>query len=284
MRGLGHCAETSENVGVMQAVHVPSSNPPSGIRLLRATARPLMFRSGAPAAPIATCGTCFLVGYRSRVFVITAAHLVWEMDSRSVLISPTDGSSDWLPLSNGYRLIGESEADPNEYDVIAYEVSLQGLPSRVMANMRILSLNSKGGRDWKPTSYVSQFFLFGYPRDQNEVNYDAGAVHISQTFIAGRYVGMTNMQPTIHGIAAMNPLELPSFAGFSGSPVLSLETRVGSGPAVRFCGIAIMGTPESGRMNFVESEVISDLLDTIIGHAATFGHTTESQITSGEDL
>lgn len=252
-----------------------TESPPSAISLIRATARPLMFRTGVQEAPITTWGTCFLVGYKTRFFVLTAAHLIGDAHSGSVLISPSDGSTDWLPLSNGYRLIGHSEEDPSDYDVIAYEVFRKDLPSRVMSKSRILLLESSDVLNWKPTSYVSQFFLFGFPRERSEVDYEAGNVINTQILLAGRYLGMTDMQHTVHGLEVANPLRLSTFAGFSGSPVLSLETRVGARAAVRFCGVAVSGTVESARVHFVESEVIADLLDTVIGHAVTFGHATQ---------
>ena len=68
-----------------------------------------------------------------------------------------------------------------------------------------------------------------------------------------------------------NPLDFETFSGFSGSPVLSLEERFCSEPAMRFCGIAIAGTPASGRVFFLEAEVVADLLRVSIRRLKKFG-------------
>ena len=81
---------------------------PDAMVHLRSVARPLLFRTGVPEAPISTWGTCFLVGFEGRVFALTAAHLVGNAHSESILISPIEGSPDWLKLSNGFRMIGEN--------------------------------------------------------------------------------------------------------------------------------------------------------------------------------
>lgn len=249
----------------------------SRILRIRSTARPLLIRTGIPEAPLSTWGTCFLAGYADRTFVITAAHLVGSNASTEILISPMEGSPIWLPLSNGYSLIGDVDEDPSEYDVVAYEFFRHDLPDSVMENTRLLHLDSPETLNWMPTSYVTQFFLFGFPRERNEVDYDAQDVQISQTLLAGKYEGMSNFQRTIHSIVVENPTNLMEFAGFSGSPVLSLQQRIGSPSIVRFCGIAISGSPASGRVHFIETSVITDLLDTSIGHAQTFGHATMPQ-------
>lgn len=235
---------------------------PEAMRNIRSTARPLLFRTGLPDAPIATWGTCFLVGRHGRLFAVTARHLVGDNHSSSVVVLPTSKALQPLPLSRG---ITKADDDLGSYDVTVYEVSVANMKALVAKQARIVRLDYKSWYGWQPNAFTSLFFLTGYPGELNAVDYDAGLVLSSQVVLAGRYSGPSNIQQTIYSVRMDNPLGLKHFRGLSGSPVFCLETRFCSESVSRFCGIAVMGTAESGTVHFLEASVIVQLLDDAMG-------------------
>lgn len=219
-------------------------------------------------------GTCFLVGLRGRIFAITAAHNVGQSHSTSVLISPVDGSTHWLALTNGYRMIPASDEDLTEYDVLAYEVNFKRVPKSDATKARIIELDKQGATDWKDSAHTSTFFLFGYPQESNEVDYKKMQFISAQALLAGQYLGPSNVQAEQHEIEVGNPLNFSTFAGFSGSPVFSLQERFCSEPTMRFCGIALTGGPRSQKAHFLEASAILSLLEVTIHRLGKFGSET----------
>ncbi|WP_168107710.1 hypothetical protein [Ramlibacter lithotrophicus] len=165
----------------------------------------------------------------------------------------------------------EHDDDPTEYDVLAYEVDFRKVPTHDAKRARIIWLDRPGTMEWKHRAHVATFFLFGYPLEINEVDFDEMRILNSQALLPGRYRGISNIQATVHELEVQNPLDFETFSGFSGSPVFSLEERFCSEPAMRFCGIAIAGTPASGRVFFLEAEVVADLLRVSIQRLEKFG-------------
>lgn len=233
------------------------------MRNIRATARPLLFRTGNADTPISTWGTCFLVGRGGRYFAVTAEHLVKKAHSSSVVILPCPKAEKPLSLSRGFTWAEDSSG---AYDAIAYEVSVTNLRTVVAKESRIIRLDYLPTYEWEANAFNAMFFLMGYPGDVNSVDYDKGQVLSSQVVLAGRYDGVSDIQGTIHRLIVENPLELSHFYGLSGSPVMCLTPRFCSEPTMAFCGIAILGTPESGLVHFLESKTIVSLLD----HAVEF--------------
>ena len=253
----------------------------SMLRRIRNAAKPVYMRVNNDETPIASIGTCFLVGYKRRVFALTAGHLVKNAPAQDILISPVDGQSDWLPLSNGYRFNEERLSTTDEYDAIAYEVLLDEVSDRNKKGANVLNLDALIQEDWRLNCYTSPMMLFGYPRERAIVDYDSITAKHSQFFLAGRYVE-SHRQPTLHILAVTNPLRLESFAGLSGSPVFIQHGRIGSSEVVSFCGLAITGTATSGLVHFLEASVIVELLQVVIDHSKRFGHFIGDPVIPGD--
>ena len=108
----------------------PDPDTPKDLLHVRATARPLFFRSDDPETPLGGVGTCFVVAYRGQIFVITANHLIKETHSQNVMVFPFDGAKRPMKLSNGYRSEQSTNDDPSDYDIIMYKATLNALPGR----------------------------------------------------------------------------------------------------------------------------------------------------------
>jgi hypothetical protein len=221
-----------------------------------------MFRTGIEEVPISTWGTCFLVGYRDKLFAVTAAHVIGNAEVSEVVISAAEGSNSALTLVNGYK-VEQTPEDDYEVDVHVFETTLQGIPKRDRHAGRLINLSRPEVSDWMGGRFTALFFVCGHPVELNGVNYETKLVETNQILLAGHYQE-AGSQPHHHVLKVANPLNLKDFRGMSGSPIFSLESRLASEPLLRFCGIALMGGVERGIVRFLDAETIIETLNIVI--------------------
>lgn len=232
------------------------------LRNLRATARALVIQ--IPGIPPGICGSCFAVGYRKRLFIVTAAHLTRGNLSQHVRVSPAGD------LRNSFRLgagvVVSPPDDPDGVDVIVYPTGLGGFDRATLATARIINLHDPGASAWQLAAYVSAFLVVGFPRPLNEVDYDRDVVKSAQVMLPGRYMEVSRADGHVHLLRVENPHSLDEFAGFSGGPVFSIEYHVGAPPSQRFCGLAVTGSARYGLVHFVDADAVRFVMDTAIEH------------------
>lgn len=235
--------------------------PPETLVHLRNTARPIIIRSGIPEFPVSVYGSCCVVGYRQRVFAVTAAHLVSRNVSNDIIVGAADDLHSRLQLGAGITIAPPS--DPDSVDVIVYPASLSGLPKAAIERARIIDLPPRAA-DWRRTAEVSDFWVVGYPRPLNYVDFDAGSIKTAQVVLGGKYEGLSRADGYMHRLTVGNPHELSEFAGFSGAPVFSFHHQVAADSVLRFCGIAITGSAKSGIVQFLDVRAVREVLDTAV--------------------
>jgi hypothetical protein len=236
---------------------------------IRAAVRPLVIDTGIPETPLGLWGTCFLAMHNGQLFAVTAAHLVKGNHSGEVRILGSDDSNRRIPLSAGIGVLSDPTDD--DVDVIVYPATLVGLSRREVRHAHIINLDVPELRRWNARAYESQFTIIGYPRELSEVDYDAGRVSAGQVLLTGSYLGPAQGRGTVHRLRVNNPLELDAFAGFSGSPVFSVEHQLAADAIIRFCGVAVTGTRSSEYMHFVEAAALMRLMHAASNHVRTFG-------------
>lgn len=229
---------------------------------MRETARPVMYRTGVNQAPMSTAGTCFLAGYRGRLFIITAAHVIGHAEPSQIVVCASDGTDMPMQIGNAYGVENLPD-DEYEIDLKVFETSLAGLPKRDRENGRIIFLDKPGIAEWQSARFTAMFLLCGHPSEINGVDYELRMVQTNQAMLVGQYKDV-GTQLNHHFLSVANPLGFKNFKGFSGSPVFSLEFRLGAEPNGRFCGIALTGSADNGLVQFLDSQIIIGVLDSVI--------------------
>jgi hypothetical protein len=225
------------------------------IARLRLIARPVMFWTDAEDAPVGVGGTMFIAGLGRSLFLLTAKHVVGSCPVEKLLLLPCDGAQTPFHVARHWN-VEDPLGDSDTADMFVMRTALAPLPPAIRNASRVLNLNIPSVWDWRGHAADSTFFVFGYPKSLTVVDYDDEKVDTSQALLAGRYVG-PSLSDGCHALQMATPAEVESFDGFSGSPVLSTHPERGT----RFCGIAIRGSAASGRMHFISSEFVMDVLD-----------------------
>lgn len=226
-----------------------------GIEKLRLIARPVLFWTDAEEAPVAAGGTMFIAGLGRSLFLITAKHVVRDCPVEKLLLLPCDGAQTPFYIAEHWN-VEDPDGDLDLADFFVMRTELATLPRYIREAARVLNLNVSEVWNWRAHAAESTFFVFGYPKSLTAVDYSDERIDTAQAFIAGAYVG-PSFTEGCHEIQVKHPVGLDSFDGFSGSPVFSTHAKLGT----RFCGVVIRGGALEGRMHFISSEYVMDVLD-----------------------
>lgn len=226
---------------------------------LRQCARPVIFETGNNDAPYSTAGTAFLVGFRQSLFVLTAAHVVRNCPIDKLLVFPSDKSAKPLRLNTWWPVEGNPD-DPDASDMLIIKADLESIPVSERNEGCLIHLTHPQAVEWFEARDVSQFFLCGYPLVRNGVDYFRSEINTQQFFLAGTYKGKSPPE-YCHVLNINNPLNLDDFNGLSGSPVFcqKFENGVATAP-IRFCGMVLLGTAESGLVHFLDAQRLVSVL------------------------
>jgi hypothetical protein len=230
-------------------------------------ARPVVFETGVQDAPHAVFGSSFLVGYRRRIFVITARHVL-QPEAQIHALCVRSPTGRLLMLKDVF--FAPTSSVPDDWaDLAAVEVDLTQV-SGDMGQTRILPI-SDPPEDWMATRNVSPFILVGFPNEHTFVDYETGEVVERLVEMQGRYARPAE-SPFLHELKIQNPPPLRSYSGFSGCPVFALKYSIGAPAVPLLCGVAVQGSVESGIVRFIETSVLVDLLAAKLRRAGEQGH------------
>lgn len=194
------------------------------LKHFRQCARPVIFETRVHSAPYAVSGTSFLLTFRGRLFAVTARHVVGSHPVEGILIFPSDESRQPLRILQWWQLPNDTQ-DRDRADLFLVEVDPRAMKHKDRKASHAFEIDILP-TDWYAPRFNSQFFVFGYPKSHNEVDYEALSISTKQFLLTGKYLRATSSSDC-HEIAVTNPLGLETFNGLSGSPVWSLPAAIG---------------------------------------------------------
>lgn len=233
--------------------------------LLRAATRPVIFETGLDDTPYSIAGTAFILGFGKSIFILTARHVVRDCPLENLLVFPTDSSRTAFRFTDSFKVTTDLPGEDVE-DFIAIKTNLSDLEVEDRKQGRLIQL-TPGSDAWYPKRYSAKFFLIGYPTHHNFVDYDDCIIKTGQVILTGKY-HQESASEFCHVLSVENPLSLPTFDGFSGSPVFCLINDSQSQPSLAFCGMTLRGTPASSKIHFLDTRVLRQTLGAIEANAA----------------
>lgn len=231
--------------------------PKDVLARLADSVQPLVFETGIPEYPYSVAGTVFLVGHEGHPFVLTTRHGLTPDNLRPICVFPSDTSLRMLPLKDVFYVPSEHEAE-DFVDLAVIAVDTSRVEHGEVAQAKLIDLSLASG-DWLSSADEAEFFMLGFPRDHAFVDYERAELHTERMVLQARYVGPSAL-PHLHELSIVDAHSLTTFSGFSGAPVFAWVTRNGGRPRLILCGMAIRGTPESGRVHFLDRSVLLDAL------------------------
>lgn len=218
--------------------------------------QPVIFRTGIKEAPVSTWGTGFFLGTQSKVFFVSARHVIQKTGPEDVCVLSPSGKL--VPLKDSYFLHPELSTD-DWADVVIHEVPLSDGIEQA-PDTRLIHLGLAGG-DWIADAATSSFFIVGFPNDHTGVDYDVNEVYGGLIELQGIYSGPAALDGYTHRLAIPDTFGLTTFSGLSGSPVLMLKRTIGEKDRFVLAGMAIQGTTQAGTILFVDRTVITSIIE-----------------------
>jgi hypothetical protein len=235
----------------------PPNQP--NLNRIRSCASPLVFATGYDEAPFSVLGSGFIVSFHGTPYFLTTAHAVGPADPRRVVVYPA-GTDPAIQVRNFWRIQPDRD-DSDSTDFIVLELEPSQVTPHVRTIGRVVNLTPETIEVWLESTQESTFFLMGYPSALNRADYDVSKILSSQVLLRGVYVkAWTN--ELCHELRVANPHKIQDFSGLSGAPVFSCLNGPVPQP-VRFCGMALRGTPSSGTVHFLAGSQLLKALERI---------------------
>jgi len=215
--------------------------------------QPVLRETQVPEYPYSVGGTIFLAVYRGRAFAITARHVLFPLTP--ICLFANDWSQRILPLENVFSVPRENE-DDDWADFTIIEMDMRKLmKDQEYSLLKLIDLEKVSG-DWRGSSKVTEFFVFGYPLEHTEIQISEKSITTARFMLRGNYRGVSEHSSGVHTIVISHTNGVTEFNGFSGGPVFAFLPNARTANKVFLCGMAIRGSFNSGLIHFLELEVL----------------------------
>ena len=204
-----------------------------------------------------------MCGFGGRTYLLTAKHLVKAESIRNLFILPFQSASKPLSFDKHWpvQAVDENGIEDEGSDLMPLRIDTAWMTKTDRDQTNIIKFDTE--TDWFSTRHTSFFFLFGYPKDKNYVDYESRELVTAQQFIAGRYITRDEYSGYTHRLAIQHSIA-SDFQGLSGSPVMSFTSPgTNTVPGLKFCGMALRGGVESGIIHFLDARSIIGILTDI---------------------
>ena len=232
--------------------------------------RPIIFENEEfDEYPYTVGGTCFLIEYDSRMFAVTAKHVLKNLNYKpeEVRVPPyIENMTHFLPICKSYAN-SIYETDGKDYaDIILLEIARDKLHSDWKSRVKPY--------DYETDSIASLDFsdspkllIKGYPKkipEQNYANHDEKHLQFQALTITGNYLEESKASKGCHLFRFDDLTDIvPSSDGMSGSPLFRVFQNNKESIA-RLAGMYIKGDDENNTGLFISSEIIKQMLDKAI--------------------
>jgi len=220
-----------------------------------------MFKNDVDEYPYSMGGTCFVVGYKSRAFVVTARHCLRDRNPRESLIPLTVGGRDFIPLNQYGTYVQKDLNDPAYADLAVFETPLDKYPENKSFKLDRFLLDLQIGRSVQPDKGI--IMLKGYPYEIKGIDYDRCNISVGPFVSDADYLEPASEYCFWVGFPTES-IPIQSINGMSGSPVFQF---LPSDYLIRnLIGIVIEGTVKSARVKVIDSRVIITKIESMISH------------------
>ncbi|MBV8271098.1 MAG: hypothetical protein JO067_02375 [Cupriavidus sp.] len=229
-------------------------------------ARPLLFENKDATYPYSIIGTAFIVRFRGRHFIVSAAHLLRNFEAHQVRFQYHPSVGDFVPWRSWYCLDGTDRDDPDQYDLVVFAVDdaaldysrFKGYEPYNLLEIDALTIYSQR----------SSYAFRGFPTSLRTTDYDLHRIETQSVVGDGKYLG-PSLRMHLHVLKVNRVADIGDFDGLSGSPVFQINHVDDRYSNEAFAGMAILGTAAAGTVEFLaHGRVVSALMKITDGDVA----------------
>jgi hypothetical protein len=231
--------------------------------------RPVVWRTGNAEYPYWGKGSLFIVEYKDRWFLITAKHVLRDGNPDDLCIFPRDDIRDTLPLKTLFKPTSREIDDTDHRDIHILEIDRNKIIGQDAENIHALNF---GNSYRSPASVAEGARLLAIGIPKFEVDYETKTIKFVRFQCLGSFKGSTDYlgcyemgvdsnQVADDKSVSQGKMKLETLDGFSGCPVYANVSDKSGTFSPRIVGMALRGTIESGKLFFLGSNLIKELLD-----------------------
>jgi hypothetical protein len=232
-------------------------NPIAAIESIAQTVRLVFFRTGLDVAPIWFGGTGFFVSFDSQIFFVTAKHVVTGHEHNQILVYSNDRMKKPVMLLKGIEPTPFSDGRDSG-DIVVYPVKFMAAHRQLKHRLIAFPLNAEPN-GWKLHPHELEFFIYGFPKCEAELDYSTQILKSKRCMIFGQYLEQVPGE-RVHVLRFDEIVVAQDINGYSGAPVFAHRKVIGVPSEVIFVGIVVRGTAKSRRVRFVDASIVLNLL------------------------
>ena len=222
----------------------------------RRCGRPVMFLNDSVEHPYSGCGSCFVVSYKSKLYVVTVNHLFKNRLYTEMTTYVNENSDSLFSFNRVFSIEIPDLEDDDFSDIVIYTVDDQYHRSDEIYSLDIEEYSNL----WieEPKSY--DYMIFGYPDLYRTIDSEDKLIYCAQKCIGASYIEPA-VSECCHMLKIRDSNGTEEYNGFSGSPVISWKRQLNGHLAPSFSGMALRATKLSEKIMFLESSFVIAALD-----------------------
>jgi hypothetical protein len=232
-------------------------NPIAAIEFIAQTARLVLFRTGQDDAQMSFNGTGFFASFNSQIFFVTAKHVVKGNEHNQILVYSNDRMKKPVTLLKGIEPPPSSDGGDSD-DIVVYPVKFMKAHRQLKHRLIAFPLNAEPN-GWKLHAHELEFFIFGFPKYEAELDYSTQILKSKRCMIFGQYHQQAP-EESVHVLRFDEIVVAQNLDGYSGAPVFAHRRVIGGTSKVIFVGIVVRGTAKSRTIRFVDASIVLNLL------------------------
>ena len=218
--------------------------------------RPVCFETGDEAFPYTQIGSCFVIRFRDRHWVITAKHLLtnFQFLANQVFVPTVLGGYDRFPLTGANTFNDYTDGDSECTDIVAFPIDQTATVDPQLS----YDLDSETELIVTPRHILA---VHGFPRPLNSVNHEEAVMFHQRLTLSARLVGTSSIGAGCFEIELLSTGDIDDHQGFSGAPVFVASSEFQQSTPHKLVGMVLRGSATSRRMHVLHHSAIRHLID-----------------------
>ena len=209
-----------------------------------------LFANNDENHPVSFSGSAFVVRYRGRLFVVTAAHVLKGFALNQIRVHYRPDSPTFLPLLRPYNVLGEDTEDTEQYDIMVLAVDDTQVVDSLFGEYKPCEVSPMDALVLM--GFDSSYAFRGFLTRLRNVDYENKKAEMASVTGDGAYLGRTARRE-VHQLRVKRASECMDLDGLSGSPIFQIRHQDGKYSSQSFAGMILRGTAEAGTIYFLES-------------------------------
>ena len=205
-------------------------------------------------------GTAFIIRYKSKLFAVTAKHVIEKYKPTQVALPYEIGSVHFLPLGCGFQMRTQEFSDTDHMQGVIFPVVEEELEDGFFHECNVYNMDQAPHITTSPATDGTKLVVHGFPDELNEVNYDERHLEIQRLSLSAIDAGLSEYK-CIKKIQFDDNAWMSTFSGMSGAPVFIIQPYPPNRSRVELAGMLLRATPESCLGYYLDEIVIRRIIE-----------------------